>query len=193
MIDGMAVYYGGDLCDSDDSDWDDPYDIASAEYVYNFDVPEGMELMVHERGRGPYGSEMRENEGTGLTHVCQTTLSYPRDELDTVDVDPLAEVFAKRISVPDVFFIRKQFRLMKGISVIRTMDLLRTKKGILGRIGAILHFGAHLAPFRQKWTVRSGRLRSVTDCFRRRCWPIRPFRFMRNCLCWHCGSSRTWG
>ena len=41
---------------------------------------------------GPYGSEMRENEETGLTHVCQTTLSYPRDELDTVDVDTLAEV-----------------------------------------------------------------------------------------------------
>ena len=32
-IDGMAVYYGGDLRDSDESDWDDPYDIASAEYV----------------------------------------------------------------------------------------------------------------------------------------------------------------
>ena len=35
MIDGMAVYYNGDLCDSDDSDWDDTYDIASAEYVRN--------------------------------------------------------------------------------------------------------------------------------------------------------------
>ena len=44
----MAVYYGSDLCDSDESDWDDPYDIASAEYVEqcNFDVPEGMDLMV---------------------------------------------------------------------------------------------------------------------------------------------------
>ena len=53
-IDGMTVYYGSDLCDSDESDWDDPYDIASAEYVeqYNFDVPEGMDLMVFERNRG---------------------------------------------------------------------------------------------------------------------------------------------
>ena len=53
-IDGMAVYHGGDLCDSDESDWDDLYDIASAEYVeqYNFDVPERMELMVFERCRG---------------------------------------------------------------------------------------------------------------------------------------------
>ena len=49
-IDGMAAYYGGDLCNSDESDWDDLYDIASAEYVeqYNFDVPEGMELVVFE-------------------------------------------------------------------------------------------------------------------------------------------------
>ena len=52
-INGMPVYYGGDLYDSDDSDSDDPYEIASAAYVedYNFDVPEGMELMVHVRRR----------------------------------------------------------------------------------------------------------------------------------------------
>ena len=43
-INGMPVYYGGDLCNSDESDWEDPYDIACAEYVeqYNFDAPEGM-------------------------------------------------------------------------------------------------------------------------------------------------------
>ena len=84
-IDGMTVYYGSNLCDSDESDWDDPYDIASAEYVeqYNFDVAEGMDLMVFERCRGPYGSEMLEDEGTGLAHVCQTSLSYPQGELDT--------------------------------------------------------------------------------------------------------------
>ena len=36
------------------SDLDDLYDIASEEYVdqYNFDVPEGMDLIVFERGRG---------------------------------------------------------------------------------------------------------------------------------------------
>ena len=50
-IDGMPVYYGGDLCISDESDWEDPYDIACAEFVeqYNFDALEGMELMVFER------------------------------------------------------------------------------------------------------------------------------------------------
>ena len=61
--------------------------------------------MVFERCRGPYGSEeMLENEETGLTHVCQTTLSYPRDELDTVDVDPLADVFAEKLPVTDTFY-----------------------------------------------------------------------------------------
>ena len=46
---GMPVYYGGDLYDSEDSEWDDPYALASAAYVedYDFDVPEGMSLMVH--------------------------------------------------------------------------------------------------------------------------------------------------
>ena len=35
---GMPVYYGGDLYDSVDSDWDDPYALASAAYVedYNY-------------------------------------------------------------------------------------------------------------------------------------------------------------
>ena len=50
IVDGMAVYYGGNLCDSDESDLEDPYDIASQQYMddYNFAVPEGMDLMVFE-------------------------------------------------------------------------------------------------------------------------------------------------
>ena len=85
-IDGMTVYYGSDL--SDESDWDDPYDIVGEEYVdqYNFDVPEGMDLMVFERGKGPSGSEMLDDEGTGLALVCQTSLCDPQGKLDTVDI-----------------------------------------------------------------------------------------------------------
>ena len=39
IIDGVTVYFGGDLCDSDDLDWEDPEDTARREYVdqYNFD------------------------------------------------------------------------------------------------------------------------------------------------------------
>ena len=38
-IDGMPVYYGGDLCDSDGSEWDDPWDLAYAEYVDQYNNP----------------------------------------------------------------------------------------------------------------------------------------------------------
>ena len=41
------MYYSGDLYDSEDSELDDPYALASAAYAkdYNFDVPDGMDLM----------------------------------------------------------------------------------------------------------------------------------------------------
>ena len=96
----MTVYYGGNLCDSDESDWEDPYDIASQQYVddYNFDVPEGMDLMGFERGGGPSKSEMLDEERTGLTLVCQTTLSVPEGKLYTVNIDPLANVASATLS-----------------------------------------------------------------------------------------------
>ena len=54
-INAMAVYYGGDLYDSDESEWEDPYNLAYPEYVdqYNFDAPEGMELKVFEQLQVP--------------------------------------------------------------------------------------------------------------------------------------------
>ena len=42
---------------------------------------------------------MLEDEGTGLAHVCQTSLSDPQGELDTVDIDPLAYIFEEKLSV----------------------------------------------------------------------------------------------
>ena len=103
---GMPVYYGGDLYDSEDSD--DPYAITSAAYVedYNFDVPEGMDLMVHDRRRSPYGSDIREDRQTGLTHVRQTSLCDTGDEFDTVDVDSLTEAFAEDVPDTDDFYQR---------------------------------------------------------------------------------------
>ena len=59
---------------------------------YNFDVIEEMELKVFNRWRGLYGSKVMESEGTGLTHVCQTTLSS-QCEGDTVGVEPSVDVF----------------------------------------------------------------------------------------------------
>ena len=62
-FDGMPVYYGGDLYDSEHSDWDHPYAIAGEAYVegYNFDVPEGMDLMVHRHRRAPDSWDIRQN------------------------------------------------------------------------------------------------------------------------------------
>ena len=71
---GMLVYYGGDIYDSEDWDWDDPYAIASAAYVedYHFDVPEGMDLMVHRHRRDPDSSDVQRNGQTDMAPVCQT-------------------------------------------------------------------------------------------------------------------------
>ena len=45
---GLPVYYGRDMYDSEDPEEYDPLEMAHAAYVedYNFDVPEGMELMT---------------------------------------------------------------------------------------------------------------------------------------------------
>ena len=42
---------------------------------------------------------MLEDEGTGLAHVCQTALSDAQGEFNTVDIDPLADVLQKELSV----------------------------------------------------------------------------------------------
>ena len=64
IIDGVTVYYGGDLCDSEDSeesDWEDPEDVPRREYVedYNFDFLEGMEPMVFVPGGNSSGFDRR--------------------------------------------------------------------------------------------------------------------------------------
>ena len=103
-IDGMPVYYGGNLCNSDKADWEDPYDIACAEYVeqYNFDTLEGMELKVFERLKGPGESVMMVSERTGSKHVHQASAGYPRWESDMMGTGPVADVFTGRHDVPDV-------------------------------------------------------------------------------------------
>ena len=62
----MTVYYGGDLCDSDDSeemDWEDPEDVARREYVedYNFDLLKDMEPMVFVPGGNLSGFDWRKS------------------------------------------------------------------------------------------------------------------------------------
>ena len=83
---GMPVYYGGDLYDSEDSDWDDPYAIASAAYVkdYNCYVPDGMDLMVHRQRRNPRDSDIRQDRQTGMNPLWHTMSCDTRDEWDTL-------------------------------------------------------------------------------------------------------------
>ena len=88
---GMPVYYGGDLYDSEDSDRDDPYALASAAYIedYNFDVPEGMDLMVHRHNRFPKNSDVRHDCPMDVAPVYQTVSYATKDEWNTSDNDSL--------------------------------------------------------------------------------------------------------
>ena len=67
------MYYAGDMYASEDSEWDNPYVLASAVYVedYNFDVPEGMDLMVHRQSRIRDGSEAQQDDHTYMV-LCVT-------------------------------------------------------------------------------------------------------------------------
>ena len=88
---GMPVYYGGDFYDSEDSDWDDPYALAIAAFVedYNFDIPEGMDLMVHRHSRFPKSSDVRHDCQMDVAPVYQTVSYATKDECNTSDNDSL--------------------------------------------------------------------------------------------------------
>ena len=49
---GLPVYYGGDLCDSEELEEYDTLEMGRTTCTedYNFDAPEGMELMTYTRG-----------------------------------------------------------------------------------------------------------------------------------------------
>ena len=79
---GMPVYYGSDLYDSEDSDSDDLYVLASAAYVedYNFGVPEGMDLMVHHHSWDPDSLDVLQDCQTDVAPVYQTVSYAMQDE-----------------------------------------------------------------------------------------------------------------
>ena len=68
IIDGVTVYYGGDLDDSDDSDWEDPEDVARREYVeqHNFVLLKGMQPMVFVPSSAPSRVDRRNSRGACL-------------------------------------------------------------------------------------------------------------------------------
>ena len=138
----MPVYYVGDMYDSEDSDWDDPYALASAAYVedYNFDVPEGMDLMVHRYSRDLDSLDIQQDCQTDVAPVCQTVSYVTQDEWDTIDDDSLAEAADADGPNMDEFYQRvvssdeedccdSDDRDMSEILLIRTMGPLRTLIG----------------------------------------------------------------
>ena len=82
---GLPVYYGGDLYDSEDSEEYDPVEMARTAYVedYNYDVPEGMELMTYTRRR-PDGGETRgvNTVQVDMIRMCRTVSCVTRIEPD---------------------------------------------------------------------------------------------------------------
>ena len=103
-VDGMPVYYGGDLYDSDDSDWEDPRDLAYAEYVdrYKFDAPEGFELKVFDRSKAVDVPVMMVGEVTGPGYVRQKLSSCLLPEADMVCAEPVADILTVGHDVPGV-------------------------------------------------------------------------------------------
>ena len=80
---GLPVYYGGDMYDSEDSEEYDPLEMSHAAYVedYNFDVLEGMELMTYTRHRSD-GGEARIVNTVDIVPMCQTVSCVTRIEPD---------------------------------------------------------------------------------------------------------------
>ena len=80
---GLPVYYGGDMYDSEDTEEYNTLEMARAAYVkdYNFDVPEGMELMTYTRRR-PDGGDVRGVNAVDMVPMCQTVSGVKRCEPD---------------------------------------------------------------------------------------------------------------
>ena len=80
---GLPVYYGGDVYDAEDTEEYDPLEMAHTAYVedYNFDVPEGMELMTYTRHR-PDDGNTREVNAVNMVPMCRTVSGITRCELE---------------------------------------------------------------------------------------------------------------
>ena len=68
------------MYDSEDSEEDYPLELARAAYVedYNFDIPEGMDFMVHHQGRSLDDCENRMDDTVDMVPMCQTVSCVTR-------------------------------------------------------------------------------------------------------------------
>ena len=121
---GMPVYYGGELYDSD---WDDPFSLASAAYEedYNFDVPEGMDLMVHRHGRIPDSADVQQDCQMDVAPVYHTVSYATQDEWDTSDNDSLTATADDDDPYIWTTSTNEWYRRTTRITLIRTTGPLR--------------------------------------------------------------------
>ena len=70
---GLPVYYGSDLCDSEELEEYDALELTRATYTedYNFDAMEGMELMTYTHSR-PDAGETRGVDTVDMVSMCRT-------------------------------------------------------------------------------------------------------------------------
>ena len=81
-LNGLPVYYGGDVYDAEDPEEYDPLEMARAAYVE--DVPEGMELMTCTRHRPDDGNTRGGGGGVNAVDMVpmrQTVSGVTRCEL----------------------------------------------------------------------------------------------------------------
>ena len=194
-IDGMPVDHGGDLCDSDKSDWEDPCDIAYAEEV-DLDALDGIKLKVFERLKRPDDSVLLVEEQTVLTQVRRTSSSRQQWQLDTLGVKPVADILNEMHDVPDeaVSAIRRSCSETYGggTDLYSEEDIsgsdcgsVESREWILGKTGVTLHLEMDTVPFHRIRMIRCRRWCSGTNCFQLKTLPICMCRIMRNCLCQH--------
>ena len=105
-VDGMPVYYGGDCYDSD---WEDPHDLAYADWVdwSDFNAPEeyGVDLPDMEDIGLPKAVDatvMMVGEVASPGHESQELSSYSLPAADMVITEPVADILIVRRDIPVV-------------------------------------------------------------------------------------------
>ena len=74
---GLPVYYGGDMYDSEDSEEDDPLELARTAYVGDYNLIFLMDFMVHHRSRSSDDCENR-MDSVDMVPMCQTVSCVTR-------------------------------------------------------------------------------------------------------------------
>ena len=111
---GLPVYYGGDMYDSED----DPLERARTAYAedYNFDVPEGMELMAYNQRR-PDGGEAWSMDTVDMVPMCRTVSCVTRIARDESS-DTLLSMLLSMAQTLRIFVRGRNCRMRRIVLVL---------------------------------------------------------------------------